>query len=157
MPDSRRSAGDPGVGPRRITGARCAWTMSSADADGRTEIRSRFTGFGDLLVDALRAVGADARLGPVPGEYCPGEFSVNDGHGHKLVGTAQRLVRGGWLFGTVIMVTDAEPVRSVLVACLPGARPGLDPGTVGLGAGHRARRDGRRRHTCGPGRLRAAG
>ena len=84
----------------------------AADPHGRTEIRARFTGFGELLVEALRAVGADARLGPVPGEYCPGEFSINDGHGHKLVGTAQRLVRGGWLFGTVILVTDPEPVRS---------------------------------------------
>jgi len=42
----------------------------------------------------------------VPGEYCPGEFSINDGHGHKLIGTAQRLVRGAWLFGTV--KTDAN-------------------------------------------------
>lgn len=103
----------------------------SADTQGRTEIRARFTGFGELLVDALRAVGADARLGPVPGEYCPGEFSINDGHGHKLVGTAQRLVRGGWLFGTVILVTDAEPLRSVLVDVYRALGLDWDPATVG--------------------------
>ena len=102
-----------------------------ADVDARTDIRARFIGFGELLVDALRAVGTDAQLGPVPGEYCPGEFSINDGRGHKLVGTAQRLVRGGWLFGTVIMVTGTEPVRSVLVDAYRAL--GLDwiPATVG--------------------------
>lgn len=103
----------------------------AADPHGRTEIRARFTGFGELLVEALRAVGADARLGPVPGEYCPGEFSINDGHGHKLVGTAQRLVRGGWLFGTVILVTDPEPVRAVLVQVYRALGLDWDPSTVG--------------------------
>ena len=102
-----------------------------ADVDARTDIRARFIGFGELLVDALRTVGADARLGPVPGEYCPGEFSINDGRGHKLVGTAQRLVRGAWLFGTVIMVTGAEPVRSVLVAAYRSLGLDWNPGTVG--------------------------
>ncbi len=103
----------------------------SADPHGRGEIRSRFTVFGRLLVDALRSVGVDARLGPVPGEYCPGEFSINDGHGHKLVGTAQRLVRGAWLFGTVILVTDADPVRSVLVEVYRALGLDWDPATVG--------------------------
>jgi octanoyl-[GcvH]:protein N-octanoyltransferase len=103
----------------------------SADPHGPAEIKARFTGFGALLVDALRAVGADARLGPVPGEYCPGDFSINDGRGHKLVGTAQRLVRGGWLFGIVILVTDAEPVRSVLIDVYRGLGLDWDPSTVG--------------------------
>src|SRR6478735_1641247 len=65
------------------------------------------------------------------GGYCPGEFSVNDGHGHKLVGTAQRLVRGGWLFGTVILVTDPEPVRQVLTNVYAALGLDLEPGTVG--------------------------
>jgi len=103
----------------------------SADPHGHGEIRDRFTGFGELLVGALRAVGVDARLGPVPGEYCPGDYSINDGHGHKLVGTAQRLVRGAWLFSTVIVVADAEPVRDVLVAAYHALRLDWDPRTVG--------------------------
>ncbi len=103
----------------------------AADPLGPSDIRSRFTDFGRVLVGALRSVGVDARLGPVPGEYCPGEFSINDGRGHKLVGTAQRLVRGGWLFGTVILVTAAEPVRSVLVAVYRALGLDWDPATVG--------------------------
>jgi octanoyl-[GcvH]:protein N-octanoyltransferase len=95
------------------------------------QIRPRFIEFGDLLTAALRAVGVDAQLGPVPGEYCPGEFSINDGRGHKLVGTAQRLVRGGWLFGTVILVTDPEPVREVLIPVYQALELDWDPQTVG--------------------------
>jgi lipoate-protein ligase A len=110
-------------------GALCLDHVSAED--GRSDIRARFVGFGGLLVDALRAVGTDARLGPVPGEYCPGEFSINDGHGHKLVGTAQRLVRGAWLFGTVVLVTGAEPVRSVLLDTYRALGLDWNPATVG--------------------------
>ena len=95
------------------------------------QIKPRFIEFGELLTGALRAVGVDARLGPVPGEYCPGEFSINDGRGHKLVGTAQRLIRGAWLFGTVILVTDPEPVRDVLVPVYEALGLDWDPQTVG--------------------------
>ena len=84
------------------------------DPAGPANIHARFAAFGELLAVALQSVGVDARVGPVPGEYCPGDYSVNDGRGHKLVGTAQRLVRGGWLFSTVILVSDPEPVREVL-------------------------------------------
>jgi len=100
-------------------------------AFGPQQIRPRFIEFGELLTGALRAVGVDARLGPVPGEYCPGEFSINDGRGHKLVGTAQRLVRGAWLFGTVILVIDPEPVRDVLVPVYEKLGLDWDPQTVG--------------------------
>src|SRR6478609_7412512 len=102
-----------------------------ASGVGQLRIKPRFIEYGNLLVRALRGLGVDAGLGPVPGEYCPGEFSINDGHGHKLVGTAQRLVRGAWLFGTVILVADPEPVREVLIAVYDALRLDWDPATVG--------------------------
>jgi lipoate-protein ligase A len=98
---------------------------------GPQEIKPRFIEYGELLVGALRMLGVGAALGPVPGEYCPGEFSINDGHGHKLIGTAQRLVRGAWLFGTVILVADPEPIREVLTAVYEALGLSWDPGTVG--------------------------
>jgi lipoate-protein ligase A len=94
-------------------------------------IRLRFAMYGELLAEVLRSVGVDAGVGPVPGEYCPGDFSVNDGHGHKLVGTAQRLVRGAWLFSVVIVVTDPDPIRDVLVEVYRELKLEWDPGTVG--------------------------
>ena len=106
-------------------------TDHSGSQRGMDQIRPRFAAFGQLLAGALRDLGVDAQVGPVPGEYCPGEFSINDGHGHKLVGTAQRLVRGGWLFGTVILVADPEPVRDVLTAVYDALGLEWDPATVG--------------------------
>jgi lipoate-protein ligase A len=102
-----------------------------ASGAGQLPIKPRFIEYGNVLVRALRGLGVDAELGPVPGEYCPGEYSINDGHGHKLVGTAQRLVRGGWLFGTVILVADPEPIREVLTSVYEALGLSWDPATVG--------------------------
>ena len=40
-------------------------------------LQARFSEAADLLAGALRAVGVDARVGEVPGEYCPGAWTVN--------------------------------------------------------------------------------
>src|SRR3954454_20784477 len=40
-------------------------------------VRERFAAFAQDVADALRDAGADARVGAVPVEFCPGDFSVN--------------------------------------------------------------------------------
>lgn len=79
-----------------------------------TGMDERFTTYGELWVDVLRACGVDARLGAVPGEYCPGAYSVNARGQVKLVGTAQRLVKGAWLFSAVAIFDGAEVLRPLL-------------------------------------------
>jgi lipoate-protein ligase A len=79
----------------------------------------------------LRGLGLDARIGEVPGEYCPGKFSVSAGGKTKIVGSAQRLTREGWLFSTVIQVSGAAVLRDALVAASAALGYDLDPGTVG--------------------------
>jgi octanoyl-[GcvH]:protein N-octanoyltransferase len=74
----------------------------------------RFRDEGERLAGALRVLGVDARVGEVPGEYCPGAYSVNARGRVKLAGTAQRLVRGGALLGASIVVGDGAGVRAVL-------------------------------------------
>jgi lipoate-protein ligase A len=74
----------------------------------------RFRAEGERLAGALATLGVDARVGEVPGEYCPGAYSVNARGRVKLVGTAQRLVRGGALLGASIVVGDGVGVRAVL-------------------------------------------
>ncbi|MBM9468425.1 lipoate--protein ligase family protein [Nakamurella leprariae] len=98
---------------------------------GTPDITGRFARFAHRFADALRALGVDAQVGAVPGEYCPGDWSVNDGAGHKLLGTAQRLTRAGWLFSSVVTVGPPDPVRAALVDVY--AALGLDfaPATVG--------------------------
>jgi lipoate-protein ligase A len=104
--------------------------LAMADPDPINGVQERFADLAELLAGALRAVGADARVGPVPGEFCPGAFSVNEGGRAKLVGTAQRIVRGGWLFAGSVVVRDAAPVRAVLTGVYDALDLAWDPATA---------------------------
>ena len=74
----------------------------------------RFRDEGERLAGALRSLGVDARVGEVPGEYCPGAYSVNARGRVKLIGTAQRLVRGAALLGASVIVSGGPGIRAVL-------------------------------------------
>jgi octanoyl-[GcvH]:protein N-octanoyltransferase len=93
--------------------------------------RARFAAAASALTAGLRELGVDARPGAVPGEYCPDEFSVNARGATKLIGTAQRLTRHGYLFSVVVVVADPEPVRAVLAATYLRLGLDWDPATVG--------------------------
>jgi lipoate-protein ligase A len=97
----------------------------------RAEHRVRFGLAAASLADGLRELGVDARVGPVPGEYCPGDYSVNARGRTKLVGTAQRITRHGFLFSAVVLVSDPDPVRAVLEETYPLLGLDWDPATVG--------------------------
>ena len=114
----------------------------------------RFRETGERLAGALASLGVDARVGEVPGEYCPGAYSVNARGRVKLVGTAQRLVRGAALLGAVIVVRDGEGVRAVLRDVY--ARLGLewDDATAGAVDEEVPGLARRRRGAGGAGRLR---
>ncbi|MDI6100375.1 hypothetical protein QLQ12_17345 [Actinoplanes sp. NEAU-A12] len=90
----------------------------------------RFQRFAALHAELLSRLGADARIGPVPGEYCPGEYSINAG-GMKIVGSAQRVTRDGWLFSTVIQVTGAARLREALTAAYRELGYDFESATVG--------------------------
>jgi octanoyl-[GcvH]:protein N-octanoyltransferase len=85
-----------------------------ADADSHAGATERFRELAEVLVEALTSLGVDARVGAVPDEYCPGRYSVNGAGRVKLAGTAQRVVRGGWFLGAVLLVDGAGPVRDVI-------------------------------------------
>ncbi|WP_436534180.1 lipoyl protein ligase domain-containing protein [Actinoplanes sp. HUAS TT8] len=90
----------------------------------------RFRHFADMHVALLTKLGVPARIGPVPDEYCPGEYSLNAG-GAKIVGSAQRVTRHGWLFSTVVQVTGAAGLRAVLTPAYQALGYDFDPLTVG--------------------------
>jgi octanoyl-[GcvH]:protein N-octanoyltransferase len=102
--------------------------------EARRHIRERVSGAAAALALGLRELGVDARVGPVPGEYCPGDWSVNAGGTTKLVGTAQRLTRHGYLFSTVVLVADPEPVRAVLRDAYAALDFAWEPASVGCAA-----------------------
>jgi lipoate-protein ligase A len=100
-------------------------------ADSRAGIQARFSDEAERQARALRGLGVDARVGQVPGEYCPGEFSVNARGATKLIGAAQRIVRGAWLLSTVVVVEPEGPVRAVLKDVYAELGLGWDPDTTG--------------------------
>ncbi|WP_349827156.1 lipoyl protein ligase domain-containing protein [Brevibacterium litoralis] len=93
--------------------------------------RTRFTQFGHMYTAALRAAGADAHLGEIPGEYCPGEHSVNVAGRIKAIGTAQRVTREGWLFSSSVVVEDDGSIRRALTDIQAALGVDWDPVTAG--------------------------
>jgi octanoyl-[GcvH]:protein N-octanoyltransferase len=106
-----------------------AWIVP--DPSPRTRIGQRFEAVGAIMTEAFRSLGIDARIGPVPGEYCPGEHSVNARGRTKLMGVGQRVVLGAAHVGGVVVVGGSERIRDVLVPVYEALDLGWDPATVG--------------------------
>jgi octanoyl-[GcvH]:protein N-octanoyltransferase len=105
-----------GTGGRAVayTGSALVLDQVTADLAATEHLHARFREYGELIAAVLRDVGVDARVGEVPGEYCPGAQSVNARDQVKLVGTAQRLVRDAWMFSAVVILNDADVIRPLL-------------------------------------------
>lgn len=97
----------------------------------RTTIERRYRTTAETIVAALRALGVDARIGAVAGEYCPGDYSVNAGGRRKLTGTAQRVVRDAAYVGTVLVVRDAARIARVVEAVYGALGLDVDPAATG--------------------------
>lgn len=106
-----------------------SWAIPTVDP--RAGVQERFERISDLMTAAFRRLGADARVGEVPGEYCPGSHSVNVGGSIKVMGVGQRLVRGAAHIGGVVVVNDAERIREVLVPVYEALELTWDPATAG--------------------------
>ncbi|WP_134530624.1 lipoyl protein ligase domain-containing protein [Cryobacterium serini] len=66
--------------------------------------------------DVLSDLGIDARVGPVPGEYCAGAHSVNARGQVKIVGLAQRAMRRSRLLTACIVLEAPDRLRPVVDA-----------------------------------------
>lgn len=106
-----------------------AWAMPVAEL--RAGIQERFDAIAGIVAAALRRLGVDARVGEVPGEYCPGAHSVNARGRVKLMGVGQRVVRGAAHVGGVIVVGRSERVRRVLEPVYAAMELPFDPATAG--------------------------
>jgi octanoyl-[GcvH]:protein N-octanoyltransferase len=102
----------------------------AGDGDPVGGMRRRFAWMAETLAQALGALGVDARVGPVAGEYCAGDYSVNAGGEVKLAGIAQRLVRRAWMVGAELVVEDGGPVREVLRDVYAALEIPFDPATA---------------------------
>lgn len=94
-----------------------------------------FREIGGALAAALGTLGVDARLGDVPGEYCPGEFSINARGAVKLIGTSQRAMRGARLLSGMLPLGGVERFVDVLAVVNAALDLEWTPSTFGsLGA-----------------------
>lgn len=91
-----------------------AFSWAIPTPDPLREITERFHVIDRVVVRALRGLGFDARVGEVPGEYCPGRYSVNLGGRWKVMGVGQRLRRGVAHVGGVVVVSGRTPINRVL-------------------------------------------
>lgn len=95
-----------------------------------TTTPERFQWLADVLLGALRRVGVDARRGQLPGEYCPGDWSLHAG-GVKLAGISQRVKRRAAWTEAFLIVRDGARLRPLLRDVYAALELPLAPGTVG--------------------------
>ena len=107
----------------------CSWAMPDRQPAARTS--ARFKELAELLATVLRGLGVDARVGEVPGEYCPGAWSVNARGERKLAGIGQRLIAGASHRGAVIVARESQRVRDVLIPVYRALSLDWDPATAG--------------------------
>ncbi len=134
------AAKDAGFTPvLRLAGGRAAvfheGTLALAHATPepapREGTRERFEATATLLAEAFTRMGGDARIGEVPGEYCPGAWSVNARGEIKLAGIGQRLIAGAAHVGGVVVASGTTRVREVLVPVYEALGIEWDPATTG--------------------------
>lgn len=106
-----------------------AWATPAARPVAGTA--ERFRWMAGVIAGALAGLGVDARIGEVPGEYCPGAWSVNAGGARKLAGLGQRLIRGGAHTGGVVVVSRTELLRAALTPVYAALELDWNPASAG--------------------------
>jgi octanoyl-[GcvH]:protein N-octanoyltransferase len=106
-----------------------AWAIP--DTDAHLHIRQRFEALSHWIMTGLRRLGLDARVGPVAGEYCPGQYSVNLGGKVKVMGVGQRVIQGGAHVGGVLTVAETSLLRETLIPIYQTLKVDFRPETAG--------------------------
>lgn len=138
--DAIQAAHDAGYLPvERLAGGRAAvfhedtlafsWAIPAHQP--RDDITARFETISSLLAAAFRDLGADATVGQLRGEYCPGAYSVHIRGAGKVMGVGQRLVRGAAHVGGVIVVDGGKRIADVLGGVYTALSLEWDPRTSG--------------------------
>jgi lipoate-protein ligase A len=139
-PEAVRSARNEGFEAiQRLAGGRAAvfhestlaFAWAIPDREPRARITERFKELADLMVNVFRALGVDARIGAVPGEYCPGPHSVNARGKRKLMGVGQRVISRAAHVGGVVVVARSQCIQRVLTPVYAALGLAWQPETAG--------------------------
>lgn len=105
------------------------WTQPISDP--REGIQRRFEELSDLLVRAFARLGITTAVGEIPGEYCPGRFSIHHSAGRKVMGVGQRLAKSAAHVGGVIVIDGADQINEVLRPVYGALGVDFDPAATG--------------------------
>ncbi|MDJ0663793.1 MAG: lipoate--protein ligase family protein [Acidimicrobiia bacterium] len=139
-PQAVAAAREAGFTPvERLAGGRAAvftehtiaFSLAVPEKDPRTTIYERFDEVTGLIVAAFARLGVSAQVGEVPGEYCPGEYSVNHDGRLKLMGVGQRLAKRAAHIGGVITVAHTDLLLRALIPVYRALNLEWRPATVG--------------------------
>ncbi|HSI80223.1 MAG TPA: hypothetical protein VK919_06180 [Solirubrobacterales bacterium] len=106
-----------------------AWSQPEPRPVAR--VQERFRQAAEIITTAIRAVGVDARIGDIDGEWCQGAWSVNARGAVKLAGIGQRMIAGAAHIGAVVVVDRGELIREALDPVYRALDVDWDPGTAG--------------------------
>jgi lipoate-protein ligase A len=101
------------------------------ERDATAGLQVRFEDQSARVRDALRSLGADARIGELAGEYCPGPHSVNVGGRVKVAGVAQRMVRHGAATSAIVVAGGGARLRAAIADVYGALELPVDAGTAG--------------------------
>jgi octanoyl-[GcvH]:protein N-octanoyltransferase len=108
-----------------------AFARTIPDSDPTSRTFARFEETAEILAAAFRNLGVDARVGAVPLEYCPGDYSINARGEKKIAGIGQRLISKAAHVGGVIVVGGSDRAREVLLDVYDALQLAWNPDTVG--------------------------
>jgi octanoyl-[GcvH]:protein N-octanoyltransferase len=112
--------------------ARCVIVEEiSAEEEIIAGLRPRFERQSERLHRVLSGLGADARIGELPGEYCPGGYSINLGGRIKVVGIAQRAIRRAAVTSAIVVCGGGPELRAVIEELYAALGLTVDPSTAG--------------------------
>jgi octanoyl-[GcvH]:protein N-octanoyltransferase len=94
-------------------------------------LEPRFIQLATLISVTLAQFGLALELGELPGECCPGRFSLHIPGGPKVAGIAQRIIKGASLTTGVIAVGLSHPIPAVTSEVYANLGLPLDLATVG--------------------------
>ena len=106
-----------------------SWTIPTENPTAG--IHQRFQTIADLMVRAFARLGIPSQIGAVPGEYCPGAYSISVSPDRKVMGVGQRLAARAAHVGGVVVVRNGAAVRNVLVPVYAALELTWRPDTAG--------------------------
>jgi octanoyl-[GcvH]:protein N-octanoyltransferase len=101
------------------------------EQDATAGLQARFEDQSRRVREALAALGADARIGQLAGEYCAGPHSVNVGGRVKVAGVGQRMVRHGAAASAIVVAGGGPELRAAIEPIYAALGVAVDPAVAG--------------------------